>query len=81
LRWLLPELTGVAESHDTDSLGAVLRSALVCVAPRITKGVFMHGESYYTPVRIVSFVVLIAMLSAVLYAVWISFTHWSGIGV
>lgn len=41
----------------------------------------MHGESYFTPLRIVSYIVLMAMLAAVIYAAWISITHWSGIGV
>lgn len=41
----------------------------------------MHGESFITPLRIVSFVVLFAMASAMFYAAWISVTHWSGIGV
>lgn len=41
----------------------------------------MHGESFFAPLRIVSFVVLIAMLAAIAYAGWISLTHWSGIGV
>jgi hypothetical protein len=41
----------------------------------------MHGESFFTPLRIVSFVVLLAMLAAIIYAGWISLTHWSGIGV
>jgi hypothetical protein len=41
----------------------------------------MHGEAYFTPLRILSFVVLLAMIAAILYAAWISVTHWSGIGV
>lgn len=41
----------------------------------------MQGESFFTPVRIVSYVVLLAMLAAVIYAAWISLTHWTGIGV
>lgn len=41
----------------------------------------MHGKAFYSPVRILSFVVLLAMLAAALYAGWISLTHWSGIGV
>ncbi len=41
----------------------------------------MHGESFFTPLRIVSYVVLLAMLAAVIYAAWISLTHWAGIGV
>lgn len=45
------------------------------------KGFHMHGESFFAPLRIVSFVVLLAMLAAIVYAGWISVTHWSGIGV
>jgi|JRYD01.1.fsa_nt_gb hypothetical protein len=41
----------------------------------------MHGESFFTSFRIVSYVVLFAMLAAILYAGWISLAHWSGIGV
>jgi hypothetical protein len=41
----------------------------------------MHGEGFYTPLRIVSFIVLVAMVAAALYAAWISLTHWTGIGV
>ena len=41
----------------------------------------MHGEGFFTPVRIVSYVVLAAMIAALAYAAWISLTHWSGIGV
>lgn len=41
----------------------------------------MHGEAFFTPVRIISFVVLLAMLAALAYAAWISLTHWTGIGV
>ncbi len=41
----------------------------------------MHGEGFYTPVKIVGYVVLAAMIAAILYAAWISFTHWTGIGV
>lgn len=41
----------------------------------------MHGDSYFTAVRVVSYVVLLAMLAAILFAGWISLTHWTGIGV
>jgi hypothetical protein len=41
----------------------------------------MHGESFITPLRIVGYVVLLAMFAAIVYAGWISLTHWSGIGV
>lgn len=41
----------------------------------------MHGESFFTPVKIVSYVVLAAIIAALLYAGWISLSHWSGIGV
>lgn len=41
----------------------------------------MHGESYVAALRIVGYVVLAAMLAAVIYAAWISIAHWAGIGV
>jgi hypothetical protein len=41
----------------------------------------MKGESFFTPLKIVSFVVLLAMMAAIAYGAWISLTHWSGIGV
>jgi len=41
----------------------------------------MHGESFFTPVRMISFIVLLAMFAAIVYAGWISLTHWSGIGI
>jgi hypothetical protein len=41
----------------------------------------MDGERLFAPLRIVSFVVLLAMLAAIGYAGWISLAHWSGIGV
>lgn len=41
----------------------------------------MNGERFFAPLRIVSFIVLLAMVAAIAYAGWISLTHWSGIGV
>ncbi len=41
----------------------------------------MHGQSYFLPLRIFSFVVLLAMIAAIVYAAWISLTHLPGIGV
>ena len=41
----------------------------------------MHGETFFTAVRIVGFVVLAAMVAAIAYTAWISVTHWTGIGV
>jgi len=41
----------------------------------------MHGEAFFAPLKVVSYVVLAAMLAALCYAAWISLTHWSGIGV
>jgi hypothetical protein len=41
----------------------------------------MHGESSFTAVRIVGYVVLLAMAAAIAYAGWIALTHWTGIGV
>jgi|RhiMetdeSRZDD1v2_1073273.scaffolds.fasta_scaffold1491436_1 hypothetical protein len=41
----------------------------------------MHGESFFGPLRVVSFVVLFGILAAIVYAGWIAVTQWSGIGV
>jgi hypothetical protein len=41
----------------------------------------MHGEAFFTPLRILSYVVLAAMIVALIYSCWISLAHWSGIGV
>ena len=41
----------------------------------------MHGEGFFTPLRIVSYIVLAAMIAAIGYAAWISLTYWTGIGV
>lgn len=41
----------------------------------------MHGEALFTPVRIVSYIVLVAMLAALVYVAWISLMHLPGIGV
>ncbi|HLS81336.1 MAG TPA: hypothetical protein VK025_08030 [Steroidobacter sp.] len=41
----------------------------------------MRGGAWYTSLRILSYLVLAAMTGALLYASWISMTHWSGIGV
>lgn len=41
----------------------------------------MHGRTFFAPLRVVSFIVLFAMLAAIVYAGWISLTHWSGIGI
>jgi hypothetical protein len=39
------------------------------------------GNNSYTPMRILSYVVLLAMFAAIAYTAWITFTHWAGIGV
>ncbi len=39
------------------------------------------GNNFYTPMRVLGYVVLLAMLSAVLYTAWITLTYWAGIGV
>jgi hypothetical protein len=41
----------------------------------------MQGEAFFTPLRILSYIVLAGMLLALAYAAWISMTHWTGIGV
>lgn len=41
----------------------------------------MHGEGFFTTVKIVGYVVLAAMIAAIVYAGYISLTHWTGIGV
>lgn len=41
----------------------------------------MSGPPYYTPVKIVGYVVLVLMAVAIVYAGYITLTHWSGIGV
>ena len=41
----------------------------------------MQGEAFILPIKIVGYVVLAAMAGAMLYAAWISLTHWTGIGV
>lgn len=41
----------------------------------------MSGAPYYTPVKIVGYVVLVLMAAAIVYAGYITLTHWSGIGV
>jgi hypothetical protein len=41
----------------------------------------MHGEAFFAPLRILSYVVLASMLGALVYSGWISLTHWTGIGV
>lgn len=39
------------------------------------------GSNIHAPMRILGYVVLLAMLAAVLYTAGITFTHWAGIGV
>ena len=42
----------------------------------------MDGSArYYTPLKIVGYVVLALMAVAILYAGYITLTHWTGIGV
>lgn len=41
----------------------------------------MSGIAYYKPVKIVGYVVLLLMFVAILYAGYITLTHWAGIGV
>jgi hypothetical protein len=39
------------------------------------------GNKVYAPMRILGYVVLLAMLAAVVYTACITLTHWAGIGV
>lgn len=41
----------------------------------------MNGTAWYGPLRIVSWVVVVAMLGAIGWAGGMSVLHWSGIGV
>lgn len=41
----------------------------------------MNGARYHTPMKIVGYVVLALMAIAVIYAAYITLTHWAGIGV
>lgn len=41
----------------------------------------MHQKKLYTPLRILSFIVLLLMATAVIYAGSISVLHWTGINV
>jgi hypothetical protein len=38
-------------------------------------------SAYYTPVRIVSYVILLLMIAAIAYSAYISILYWDGIGV
>lgn len=41
----------------------------------------MRHKPFYGPVKILSFIVLLAMAAAIVYAFSISLLYWSGIGV
>ena len=41
----------------------------------------MNPQSLYGVVRVVSLLILLLLLGSVLYAGYMSVTHWSGIGV
>lgn len=41
----------------------------------------MNGAPYYTPMKIVGYIVLLLMAVAIIYAGYITLTHWAGIGV
>ncbi len=41
----------------------------------------MHGAAYHTPMKIVGYIVLLLMAIAIIYAGYITLTHWAGIGV
>jgi hypothetical protein len=41
----------------------------------------MRSAAFITPLKIVGYVVLAAMAAAIVWAAYISITHWNGIGV
>jgi hypothetical protein len=41
----------------------------------------MHPDAFYTPVKLVALLILLLMVAALVYAGYISMTHWTGIGV
>jgi hypothetical protein len=41
----------------------------------------MHGTQFYTPIKIVGYLVLALMLLAICWGGYITLTHWAGIGV
>lgn len=41
----------------------------------------MGSDGIYVSLRIVSYVVLLAMVGAFVYAAYITLSHWTGIGV
>jgi hypothetical protein len=41
----------------------------------------MRQDAIFQPLRIVSYLVVLMMLASVIYAAYITLTHWSGIGV
>lgn len=41
----------------------------------------MQHKSFYGPIKVLSFIVLLAMAAAILYAFAISLMYWAGIGV
>ncbi|HEX2494105.1 MAG TPA: hypothetical protein VHK24_10040 [Steroidobacter sp.] len=41
----------------------------------------MHGEAFFAPLKILSYIVLAAMLGSLLYSAWIWLSHAPQIGV
>lgn len=41
----------------------------------------MNGAAFYTPMKIVGYVVIALMAVAIIYSAYITLTHWAGIGV
>jgi hypothetical protein len=41
----------------------------------------MNGAGFYTPIKIVGYVILLLMLIAIGYAAYITLKYWAGIGV
>jgi hypothetical protein len=41
----------------------------------------MHGAQFHTPIKLVGYLVLLLMASAIVWGAYITLTHWAGIGV
>ena len=41
----------------------------------------MNGAGFYTPIKIVGYVILLLMLIAIGYAAYMTLKYWAGIGV
>jgi hypothetical protein len=41
----------------------------------------MHGAQFHTPIKVVSYLVLLLMVAAIGWGAYIALKHWAGIGV